>query len=363
MENKDKQIINLIEKIDNKDFTFYFYTLDTKGNPTAGVANIYEHVKVLNDLGYNASILHDKNDYQGVAEWLGDTYANLPHTSIEEQNLNLTAIDYLVVPEIFANVMEQVKEFPCKKIVLSQSYTYILDLLKLNERWDINYGFWDVITTSEKQANYIKELFPRVKTSVINPAIPEYFKPSVKLKKPIISIVTRDQKQALNIVKSFYLRYPMYKWLTFKELRGLPRKTFAEQLGSSCLSIWVDNDSSFGTFPLESIQCETPVIGKIPEMIPEWMEADSDDKQMIKLKNNGIWTNNVLAIPNLIADYMRAWLEDSVSEEFTTQMIKSKDTYTKEKEDKAINDVYSKFVADRKVEFETILKIENEKTK
>jgi hypothetical protein len=34
-----------VEKLENKDFTLYFFTLDTKGNPTAGIANIYEHVK------------------------------------------------------------------------------------------------------------------------------------------------------------------------------------------------------------------------------------------------------------------------------------------------------------------------------
>ncbi len=363
MEEKHEKILKLIEDIDNKDFTFYFYTLDTKGNPTAAIANIYEHVKVLNDLGYKACILHDKNDYQGVGDWLGENYAALPHYSIEQQNLNLKAIDYLIVPEIFANVMEQVKQMPCKKIVFSQSYTYILELLKINERWDINYGFWDVITTSNKQATYIKELFPKIKTHIINPAIPKYFKPSSKIKKPIISILTRDQKQALSIVKSFYLRFPMYKWITFRELRGLPRKTFAETLGESCLAVWVDEISSFGTFPLEAIQSETPVIGKVPEMVPEWMEIEQDDKQIIKLRNNGIWTNSVLAIPSLIADYMKAWLDDSLTVAFLQAVRDSKDIYTKEKEDKAILDLYSKFVSDRKVEFETILKIEAEKTK
>jgi|TARA_R110000851_G_scaffold848_3_gene2881 hypothetical protein len=363
MEDNHKKILELIESIDNKDFDFYFYTLDTKGNPTAAIANIYEHVKVLNDLGYRASILHDKNDYQGVGDWLGETYAALPHCSIESQDLNLKAIDYLIVPEIFSNVMESVKQMPCKKIVLSQSYTYILELLKINERWDINYGFWDVITTTDKQASYIKELFPRIKTHVINPAIPEYFKSSTKIKKPVISILTRDQKEALSIVKSFYLRYPMYKWVTFRELRGLPRKTFAETLGESCLAVWVDEISSFGTFPLEAIQCDTPVIGKIPEMIPEWMQDESDDKQVIKLKNNGIWTNSTLAIPDLIADYMKAWLDDSLTDTFLDAVKDSKDTYTKENEDKAIEGIYSKFVSDRKVEFETILKIESEKTK
>jgi hypothetical protein len=363
MENKEKQVkvVELIEKIDNNDFGLYFFVLDTKGNATAAVANIYQHVKVLNDLGYKAYVMHEKNDYHGVGEWLGEEFAKLPHVSIEEQNLNLTAIDYIIIPEIFANVMEQVKEFNSKKIVLSQSYSYILELLGIGNRWDLSFGFRDVITTSQKQVDYIKDLFPSIDTHIIPVSIPDYFKPTAKIKKPIISILTRDQKTALKIVKSFYLQFPMYKWITFRELRGLPRKTFAETLGESCLAVWVDDESSFGTFPLEAIQSETPVIGKIPTMIPEWMEADDSTEKQIQLKDNGVWTNNELAIPNLISEFMRVWLEDNVPQGLIDSANASKDQYTEEKQIKVIKDVYSQLIADRRSEFETLLNIKEEK--
>ena len=120
---------NILTKLDNKDFGLYFFTLDTRGNAAAGIANIYEHVKLLRELGYNANILHEKNDYKlvgdaegmGIADWLGEEYAELPHVSIETQGIKINAEDFLVVPEIFANVMDQAKKFPCKKIVFSQS--------------------------------------------------------------------------------------------------------------------------------------------------------------------------------------------------------------------------------------------------
>ena len=64
MSDKLNNLKNAVEKISKKDFGIYFFTIDTKGNPTAGVANIYEHVKILRELGYNAQILHDKNDYK-----------------------------------------------------------------------------------------------------------------------------------------------------------------------------------------------------------------------------------------------------------------------------------------------------------
>jgi hypothetical protein len=203
---------------------------------------------VLNDLGYNATILHEKNDYKlridiknttddgrmGIAEWMGEEYASQPHISIESQQLNISGTDFIVIPEIFSNIMDQVKGFPCKKIVFSQSYHYALELLPTAKRW-ADYGFTDVITTSDKQASYLKHIFPSVTSHVAPVSIPKYFKPTDKMKEPIVTIVTREQGDALKIVKSFYLQYPTYKWITFKELRGLPRKTFAEELGKSYL--------------------------------------------------------------------------------------------------------------------------------
>lgn len=359
MEEKTKQIIDAIERLDKKDFGIYFFTLDTKGNPTAGIANIYEHVKILNELGYNATILHEKNDYHGVGDWLGENYSKLPHISIESQSLNISGTDFIVIPEIFANVMDQVKGFPCKKIVLSQSYHYALELLPIGKRWG-DYGFHDVITTSNKQATYLSHLFPNLKTHVIPISIPNYFKPTKFKKEPVITIVSREQSDALRIVKSFYLQYPTYKWVTFKELRGLPRKTFAEELGKSCLAIWVDDISGFGTFPLEAIESDTPVIGKIPTLVPEWMEEPSENEGEITITNNGVWTNNFLNIPELIATYMKVWLEDSVPQDLLDGMNKTKGIYSEDNQKNKINEIYSNIIETRKLEFQTMLESQKE---
>jgi hypothetical protein len=356
-----EQVEEVISKLDNKDFGLYFFTLDTKGNPTAGVANIYEHVKVLTDLGYKAYILHEKNDYKlrgdsegmGLADWLGEEYANLPHISIESQQLNVGPQDFLIIPEIFANVMDQTKQFPCKKVVFSQSYDYLTELLPLGRRWT-DYGFNDVITTSEKQGNYIKSLFPSARTHVVPVSIPEYFKDSDKPKIPVVSIVTRNQGEAAKLAKMFYLQHPIYKWITFKELRGLSREQFAEELGKCCLAVWLDDSAGFGTFPLEAIQCNTPVIGKMPNMIPEWME-ETDEAGNGKIRNNGVWTNTHLNIPELIGTFMKVWLEDNVPADLIQGMEETKNTYTVEKQVESIKTVYNGLVEARKEEFKNAL--------
>jgi hypothetical protein len=112
IETQISQLKEVIANLENKNFRLYFFTLDTKGNPTAGIANIYEHVKMLNELGYNACILHEKNDYklrgdengQGIADWLGEKYANLPHASIEGQELLITPSDFIIIPEVFSTL-------------------------------------------------------------------------------------------------------------------------------------------------------------------------------------------------------------------------------------------------------------------
>ena len=109
MENKNVKLSEVLSELKNNNANFYFFTLDTKGNPTAGIANIYEHVKVLTELGYKAHILHEKNDYKlhgdedgmGVSDWLGAEYTSLSHVSVEAQQLSVRPSDFIIIPEIF----------------------------------------------------------------------------------------------------------------------------------------------------------------------------------------------------------------------------------------------------------------------
>ena len=357
----EQQLTEIVSKLNTKDFSIYFFTLDTKGNPVAGVANIYEHARVLTDLGYKAVILHEKNDYKltgdadgmGVADWLGEGYTKLPHMSIESQTLSITPQDFLIIPEVFSTLMDQTKHFPCTKIVLSQSPEYIFELLPIGRRWT-DYGYNQVITTSDKQGEFIKTLFPNIATYTVPVSIPSYFKDSDKPKMPVITLNVRNQSDAVKIVKQFYLQYPLYKWVTFKELRGLDRGTFATELGKSCLAVWVDDVAGFGTFPIEAIECNTPVIGKAPNTIPEWMESfDENGNQVIN--NNGVWTNTTNNIPELIATYLKLWLEDNVPTDLLENMQKTKGIYSSENQKVKIEEVYGTLISNRANEINNII--------
>jgi len=360
MSETNNTVKDAIKKIVNKDFGIYFFTLDTKGNPTAGVANIYEHVKILRELGFNAQILHDKNDYKlraneegmGIAEWLGEEYAELPHVSIESQTLQVGPQDFVIIPEAFASIMKQTVNFPCKRIVFLQSYEYIFEMLEIGENWN-TFGINEVITTNENLKQYIESTFRNIVTETIPVGIPEYFTNSDKPKIPTVSISARDKREILKIVKVFFQKYPQYQFITFRDMSGLPREEFAKSLSKSFLSVWVDELSSFGTFPIESMKCDTPVIGKIPRMVPEWM-GKVDENGNLNLNDNGIWTANLNAIPDMIASMVGLYLEDALPQNLKTSMESYKTQYTTEEMKEKIKDCYNRIFARRLTELGVI---------
>jgi hypothetical protein len=365
-----EQIENLktaLEKIKTKDFGIYFYTIDTKGNPVASVANIYEHVKILNELGYKSYVLHQQNDYKlyedengmGIANWLGAEYANLPHVSIESQQLQVGPSDFLIIPEAFAGLIKETQNFPCKRIVLLQAYEYIFEDLGLGESWG-QFGINRAIAVSQTQKEYVEGVFRNVRCDVLPVGIPEFFKPNEKPKKPIVAISSRDKREILKLVKVFYQKYPHYKFITFRDMSGMERETFAEELRDSFLSVWVDDLSGFGTYPIESMKSNTPVIGKIPRMVPEWM-GKNDNNGNVVLKENGVWTSNINALPDIVATMVGLYLEGGIPENIISNMSETAKDYTMDELKTNIEAVYGSIINERLAEVEVLLQQQEEK--
>jgi hypothetical protein len=114
------------------------------------------------------------------------------------------------------------------------------------------------------------------------------------------------------LIKAFYIKFPQYRWITFRDLRGLSETEFADAMKESFVSIWIDQTSSYGTFPLESMKMGIPVIGLVPDIIPSWMNED-----------NGLWLNNKTLIVDVLSDFIQNWLEDNLNPQLLEQMDKT----------------------------------------
>jgi hypothetical protein len=125
-------------------------------------------------------------------------------------------------------------------------------------------------------------------------------------------------------------------------MRALSEKEFARGLDSSCLSVWIDETSGYGTFPLESMKSNVPVLGLVPNVVPEWMSED-----------NGLWINNKTQMVDFIADYLQNWLEDNVKENLFIEMKKTVDSLpTKETFEKESVSLFEKYISTRRESFE-----------
>jgi len=336
-----EKIEKSIENLKNKNSKIYFLVQDTKGNPKASIAYIYHMALALKEDGFNTIILHEKNDYQGVSGWLGGEFMELPHTPIEGQNLSIAPEDFLVIPEIYGFVMEQVNKLPCGKIVLTQAYDHILETLQPGQSWS-SLGFFKCITTSNMVKEFLENVMRNVSYDIVKPFISDEFSKQKLPNKPIIAIHTRDQRDTFNLIKSFYLKFPQYRWVTFKDLRGLSTTQFANELKNCFMSVWIDETSSYGTFPLESMKTNVPVIGLTPNIVPEWMNED-----------NGFWVNNKTQVVDFVADFVQNWMEDNISESLYSQMEKTvEELQTKEGFYQQVKELFNDYITKRATSFE-----------
>ena len=218
---------------------------------------------------------------------------------------------------------------PCERMILCQSYDYILETMPPGMTWPV-YNVHRAITTSPEQKEMVTSLMQTVQVEEVKLYIPDYFKKSSKPQPPVIAIHTRDARDTMKIIKSFYLKFPQYKWITFRDMRNLSREKFANDLSQTCISVWVDDVSGWGTFPLESMKCGVPVIGKVPNLKPGWMRDE-----------NGIWTYEMNKIVDILGSFVNKWLEDEVPSELYQEMENTTKEYSYESFKDSVNNLFS----------------------
>jgi hypothetical protein len=85
----------------------------------------------------------------------------------------------------------------------------------------------------------------------------------------------------------------------------------------------------------------TPVIGKIPNLKPDWLE-----------EKNGFWTFDPNQIIDILSAYIKNWLEDSVPVELYDEMSKATEPYTLDGQKEQLLTIFKRYMDERTVEME-----------
>lgn len=360
MEEKDLVAVERIEqeikRINKNENKIYFFVIDSAGSPSGSLEYIYKLAYLLKESGYNVAMLYQKEEeFIGVDSWLGTKYSGLPHYDIGDEEISVAPSDILFIPEIFANVMMQTRKLPCKRIAILQNYDYVLEQMPVSAQWG-DLGIMEAIVNTEMNGELLKDIFPYVKTKVISPYIDEMFFPSQQPKKMIVNVITKDHKTINRLLKPFYWKYPIYKWVTFRHLNGFPKETFAQMLRDGAITIWEDDETHFGYSALEAIHSGSLVIAKTSDKIQEWMKKDG------ALRNCCVWFNEFEEVHKIIASVIRAWITNNVPSEIEESCQEVVKLYSKEKTKNDIIDYVRDVIQKRKAEMESmILTIKNQK--
>jgi hypothetical protein len=119
---------------------------------------------------------------------------------------------------------------------------------------------------------------------------------------------------------------------------------FADSLKECFVGVWMDDESTFGTFPLECMKSGVPIIGKIPTTEPDW------------LSENGMWTYDENKLVELLGTFCLAWLEGAELEpEVKDKMKSTLLPYQKEITKNNVLNVFNSFVSKRKESIVTAL--------
>ena len=333
-----------IEKLQNNNFRVYFYCPPVNF-ASGGMGTLLRLAKNLKEDGFNVKLVYQprldqrasyedsmkesqkqkKQIQVNVFEKLEPTWMDFNLDGIEiiplgegeiifnDQNrtrmnaqpLAVSPEDLLIIPEGFPDVMQKTMQTACKRIVLAQSWFYVLNAMQPGQTWQ-HFGIQDVISVSDAITEYLSSVMPGLRVKNIKQGINrELFKVPEKMsqKTPVVVYsANRGQENKLktiNLIKTFYMFYPHLRWIRFVELANMSREEFAERLSSSAFALYTDDIAGFGTLPLEAMACGTHVVG--------W--ASFGGKEYMN-ENNGFWTNNgdIFQTAELLGVAIDKWL-------------------------------------------------------
>lgn len=354
--NEEKLKVS-VENLKERKNKIMFFIPDLGTVPSGAVYETYFHATLLKESGYNVKVLVESAK-SAIPDFIEPELTKFEHVAMDTAKLTVSPEDMLVIPEIFTNVMEQTKNLPCIRVVLLQSIDNAVRALVPGMNWGA-FGIQHVITTSKILELFVNEFFTTAKFKIFTypVSVPDYFQKKTLIKRPVVSVFTRNEADLEKVIKLFYAKFPQFNWITFESMQTeskppkfLRRRDFSDKLDKNFAALWIDRLASHAQFPLECMRVGTIPISLKPDITPEYILKDGE-----YIQNSGVWSSDLYALPALLADTLRKFLDDEVPQELYTTMDSIASNYTVAKSKEQLNAAYESIFAERLELFEKTL--------
>jgi glycosyltransferase involved in cell wall biosynthesis len=265
-----------------------FFLCPDNDIPSGGVKQIYRQVDLLNENGFDAYVIHNRENYR--ASWFKNEtkilrnrfifktikyarkqdysqfrkkYDSLVLKYLKEISFEIRDSDYVIFPEIYAQFISDIN-IECKKVIFNQNCYYTFLNKKNNYSFDKNYStkyVEAVIVVSKNSEEYLKLAFQNIRIFRTRLGISsDRFNFSINKKKQIAYMprkLKNDVEQVINIIN---LRGNLNDW-NFIAIDGEKEELVAKILKESALFLSFNHKEGFGLPPAEAMACGCVVIG------------------------------------------------------------------------------------------------------
>jgi hypothetical protein len=165
--------------------------------------------------------------------------------------------------------------------------------------------------------------------------VPDIFKPYTKLKAPVVAIHCKEPRKTARILKMFYLKYPYLRWINFRDMHGMTYKDYARNLSECIVGVWVDHNSTFPLFLAEALKSDVPVVAQMPTLLLDWMKDE-----------HAMWTMTDHQTIELIAMYVKSWMEDNIQPELLNLGKLVENQFTRAEMEAAVETTYKEYATE-----------------
>lgn len=314
-----------------------YYYCPNLNHPSGGMGVLFKQAKILADNGYDVTLIYEgQSEFNPV--WMDFDISYIPKVKINGVgSLRIDSKDLLVIPEGFGNIIDSTKNMKCKRVVLAQSWIYILNSMPQPKSWKES-NITDVITPSPNLKNYLDEIMPGLNIQTYNYSInTTYFNKNLQ-KQPRICFSTRGQEnemKVISIINMFKVLSPKFKHIPFLHLKGYDKITFTKLLSESTFTLYTDEIACVATLPLESMAANTHVIG--------WDMGVKDyaiDNENMFMVTNG----DCLALAKKLKEVVEKYFNDELDEQtLFSNYEKTLNLYTEEQEKNRILEIFETY--------------------
>ena len=249
--------------------------------PSGGIKTLYRHVQRLQEIGFDAWIVHQQRPFK--ATWHG----YIAPTLWLSDRPQLTPQDVLVIPEVMRQIIQQTANFAGERVVIALSWSPTYWNLPQGQTWR-QFGITRVIAKSPLIQQYLRWSMGIEATLISEYVDRERYRFAAESKRPKVCYLTRKDRSAGWLHGVLYAKGRPFDSFEWMPLRELSEDEYARNLREATVYVTTNMQEGMNTSVLEAMACGCLVVGYSGIGGGVYMEKDGPRQNCVLVENGDL---------------------------------------------------------------------------